>query len=107
MIRTYRFRVYPTDEQKAGLSCSFGSVRYFYNAAFAYRCKAYERRGESISYCGTVKLLNKLKASICSILSILLAPPCSRGVLWNMHSQSSAPDPIIRTLPYSIFLGKS
>lgn len=63
MIKTYRFRVYPTDEQKAALSCSFGSVRYVYNAALAYRCKAYERRGESISYCGTVKFLNKLKAA--------------------------------------------
>ena len=46
MIRTYRFRVYPTDEQKAALSCSFGSVRYVYNAALAYRCKAYERRAQ-------------------------------------------------------------
>ncbi len=63
MIRTYRFRMYPTDEQKAALSCSFGSVRYVYNAALAYRCKAYERRGESIYYYGTVKLLNKLKAA--------------------------------------------
>ena len=31
-------------------------------------------------------------------------PPCPEGVLWKMHFLSSAPDPIIRRFPYTIFL---
>ena len=63
-------------------------------------------RAEAIVLIDSLRLI-RLMASICSILSILLAPPRSGGVLWNMHSQSSAPNPIIRKLPYSIFLWKS
>ena len=44
MIReTYKFRIYPTDEQKALLEKHFGCVRFVYNWALDYSQKQYAR----------------------------------------------------------------
>ena len=61
MLKVYRYRLYPTLDQEALLAASFGAVRYAHNSALAYRSKAYRRRGESVSYGDTVRLLNMLK----------------------------------------------
>ena len=63
MVKAYRYRLYPDDEQQALLCQHSGVIRYVYNKGLEYRSKAYKRRGESINYCGTNNLLNILKKS--------------------------------------------
>lgn len=41
MIETYKFRLYPTDDQKVLLAKHFGSVRFVYNWALAFNQKLY------------------------------------------------------------------
>ena len=48
MNLSYKYRFYPTAEQAAMLSRTFGSVRYVYNFGLALRREAYEERGERL-----------------------------------------------------------
>ena len=49
MLRAYKYRIYPTDEQKVMLAKTFGCCRYVYNWALEQREKAYWEDGENIS----------------------------------------------------------
>ena len=62
----YRFRFYPTAEQKAALAEVFGHTRYVWNWALRLRTQSYYRRescgeGKSLTYTDTSKRLTKLK----------------------------------------------
>jgi putative transposase len=62
----YRFRFYPTAEQKAALAEVFGHTRYVWNWALDLRTQSYYRRdscgeGKSLTYTDTAKRLTKLK----------------------------------------------
>jgi putative transposase len=59
--RAYRYRVYPTDEQKRVLAHTFGCVRFVYNWALRLRKKAYLTEQKSINYGETSALLTQLK----------------------------------------------
>lgn len=48
--RAYRYRVYPTDEQRAELERTFGSVRFVYNWAISRQRETYQETCESLSY---------------------------------------------------------
>ena len=63
MLETYRYRVYPDNNQIHELEQDFGCVRYVSNKALEFRNKAYRRRGESKNFHDTRKLLNILKAN--------------------------------------------
>lgn len=43
MIETYKFRLYPTEEQKVLLAKHFGTVRFVYNWALAYSQEQYKK----------------------------------------------------------------
>jgi len=49
MLRAYKYRIYPTDEQKVMLAKTFGCCRYVYNWARELKEKEYWENGESIS----------------------------------------------------------
>ena len=49
MLRAYKYRIYPTDEQKVMLAKTFGCCRYVYNWARSLKEKAYKENGEDIS----------------------------------------------------------
>lgn len=49
MLRAYKYRIYPTDEQKVLLAKTFGCCRYVYNWARELKEKAYKEGGENIS----------------------------------------------------------
>ena len=49
MLRAYKYRIYPTAEQKVMLAKTFGCCRYVYNWARSLREKAYKEGGENIS----------------------------------------------------------
>ena len=61
MIRGYKFRVYPTDEQAAEIERTFGCCRYVYNEMLARQKKIFERRGEHMSYNEMQNLLPTMK----------------------------------------------
>ncbi len=48
MLRAYKYRIYPTDEQKVMLAKTFGCCRYVYNWARELKERAYEEDGKII-----------------------------------------------------------
>lgn len=57
----YRFRIYPTTEQRTALAQAFGCARYVYNWGLEQRTRAYYDEGRSLSYTETAKMLTTLK----------------------------------------------
>lgn len=57
----YRFRAYPTAEQRTALAQAFGCARYVYNWGLERRTRAYYDEGKSLSYTETAKMLTTLK----------------------------------------------
>ena len=50
MINSYKFRLYPTEEQKVLLGKHFGHTRFTYNWALEYKTKYYVENKKSISW---------------------------------------------------------
>ena len=48
--RTYRYRLYPNQAQKAELERTFGCSRWVYNWALETKTKAYYQDDESLSF---------------------------------------------------------
>ncbi len=61
MLRTYKYRIYPTDEQKVLFAKTFGCCRFVYNWALNLKITAYEERKESLS---NVYLTNLMKSQL-------------------------------------------
>ena len=59
--RAYKYRFYPTDEQKQILAQTFGCCRFVYHWALRQRTDAYYQRGERLYYEGTAQQLTQLK----------------------------------------------
>ena len=49
MLKAYKYRIYPSEEQEIQLAKTFGCCRFVYNQTLAYRKKAYEKEKNSIS----------------------------------------------------------
>ena len=47
MQKAYRFRLYPTDEQRGQMTRIIGCCRFVWNRLLEYSSKSYQRRGES------------------------------------------------------------
>ena len=50
MIKTYKFRLYPTKEQEVLLAKHFGSVRFVYNWALDYSTKQYAQTKKHLGW---------------------------------------------------------
>lgn len=61
MLRAYKYRIYPTEEQKILFAKTFGCCRFVYNWALETKKKLWEEKKDSI---GVVDLTNKLKAEL-------------------------------------------
>lgn len=59
--RAYRYRLYPTDEQKQILARTFGCCRYVYNWGLRRRTDAYYQEHQRVSYHDTSAELTMLK----------------------------------------------
>jgi putative transposase len=59
--RAYKYRFYPTDEQKQILARTFGCVRYIYNWGLRQRTDAYYQRQERLYYKDLSSMLTDLK----------------------------------------------
>ena len=61
--RSYKFRFYPTEEQRVLLARTFGSVRFVYNTILRWRTDAYRECDEPIGYAQSDAKLTELKRS--------------------------------------------
>lgn len=59
--RAYKYRFYPTDEQKKTLTQTFGCCRFVYNWGLSTRKHAYFEEGRSLSYNDLAAMLPDLK----------------------------------------------
>lgn len=49
MLKAYKYRIYPNDEQKVQIAKTFGCCRFVYNQTLAYRKEIYEKEKKSVS----------------------------------------------------------
>ena len=49
MLKAYKYRVYPNNEQKMQIAKTFGCCRFVYNQTLAYRKEVYEQEKKSVS----------------------------------------------------------
>ncbi|WP_459187003.1 RNA-guided endonuclease TnpB family protein [Parabacteroides sp. APC149_11_2_Y6] len=62
MLRAYKYRIYPTDEQKALFAKTFGCCRFVYNWALNLKIEAYGQEKKSVAYKEVQdRLVNELK----------------------------------------------
>lgn len=60
MLKAYKYRIYPTNEQKEQIAKIFGCCRFVYNRTLAYRKEAYEKEKKNVNktncnnYCNQV-----------------------------------------------------
>ena len=61
MLQAYKYRIYPTDEQKVLFAKTFGCCRFVYNWALNMKITAYNKRKETL---GNVYLTNLMKKEL-------------------------------------------
>lgn len=61
MLRAYKYRIYPTDDQKVLLAKTFGCCRFVYNWALNLKIEVYKQEKKSI---GNVELTNRMKSEL-------------------------------------------
>ena len=44
MLKAYKYRIYPNNEQKIQIAKTFGCCRFVYNQTLAYRKDLYDKR---------------------------------------------------------------
>ncbi len=49
MLKAYKYRIYPNDEQKVQIAKTFGCCRFVYNQTLSYRKETYEKEKKSVS----------------------------------------------------------
>lgn len=49
MLKAYKYRIYPDNEQKIQIAKTFGCCRFVYNRTLAYRKETYEKEKKSVS----------------------------------------------------------
>ena len=49
MLKVYKYRIYPDNEQRAQIAKTFGCCRFVYNHTLAYRREIYEKEKKSVS----------------------------------------------------------
>lgn len=59
--KAYKYRIFPTDEQKKQLAQTFGCVRLVFNTMLDARTKAWQQDKQHLSYHDTAKALTELK----------------------------------------------
>lgn len=50
MLRAYKYRIYPTGEQKALFAKTFGCYRFVYNWALKMKIEAYKQEKRTVPY---------------------------------------------------------
>lgn len=62
MLRAYKYRIYPTDEQKVLFAKTFGCCRFVYNWALNLKIEAYKQDKKYVTYKEVQdRMVNELK----------------------------------------------
>jgi putative transposase len=61
LLKGYKFRIYPTEEQKLFFDNTFGACRYVWNFMLDVKKNAYLELGVGLNYCDTSKGLTEIK----------------------------------------------
>jgi len=61
MLKAYKFRLYPTTEQKTMIAKHIGSCRFVFNWALELKIKSYQEEGKSFSRFDINKMIPELK----------------------------------------------
>ena len=61
MFKAFKYRIYPTTEQRDLLIKSFGCYRWFYNYSLNLTTETYKKTGKGLSRNEIIKLLPQLK----------------------------------------------
>src|SRR5208283_2694214 len=61
VVKSYKFRIYPTKDQKVFLSRQFGAARFIYNRFLSNRKSEYLNNKKGLSYYDDSRSLTKLK----------------------------------------------
>jgi putative transposase len=72
--RAYKYRFYPTDEQRNILAQTFGCVRFVYNWGLHTRSTAYTDQSEKLSYNDLASRLPDLKKQYCWLADVSSVP---------------------------------
>src|SRR6266852_8767524 len=73
--RAYKYRFYPTHEQKHILTQTFGCARFVYNWALRLRTDAYYQEHQRIGYHETSSRLTTLKQELPWLNEVSCVPP--------------------------------
>jgi len=63
MLKTYKYRIYPTEDQKVLISKTFGCCRKIYNWALDFKNKRYSQYGDNVNRYELDKMLTFLKST--------------------------------------------
>ena len=61
MLKAYKYKIKPNQQQEELLSKFFGCVRYIYNWGLNAKTSAYKENGKAVGYMQLAKELTKLK----------------------------------------------
>lgn len=61
---SYKFRIYPSEEQAEAIEKNFGCCRFVYNHYLAMRIETYKERGETLNYVACSNNLTSLKGDL-------------------------------------------
>jgi len=61
MLKSYKYRIYPSDEQKEQLQCFFGVARLVYNLGLETKSNAYDSKQVNLSNYDLIKQLPELR----------------------------------------------
>ena len=61
VVKTYKYRLYPTEAQTKCLEKTFGLCRFLYNSALEERIAHYKKYNKGISYFGQCSFLPEIK----------------------------------------------
>lgn len=62
ILKAHKVRLYPTDEQRAGIDHTLNCCRFVFNHMLARQQKVYKRRGEHLSAYDMAKLITQMKS---------------------------------------------
>ena len=59
MLKAYKYRIYPNNEQKIQIAKTFGCCRFVYNQTLVYRKEVYDKEKKSVRACLKIKYCTK------------------------------------------------
>ncbi|MCW2942506.1 MAG: transposase, OrfB [Actinomycetia bacterium] len=102
--RAFKYRFYPTPEQAAELSRTFGCVRLVYNKALEERTRAYTVEGRKVSYVESSALLTEWKRTEgLAFLNEVSSVPLQQGL---RHLQAGFANFFAKRAKYPTFKSK-